>query len=258
MEILSFDIKGKFAHFRKYYANNTAMSFSIPPRTTIMGIIAGAMGMEKEAYHLNLDSEKIRIGINVLSEIKKSFQRLNFLKIKSVSDFRGKKGHIQTPFEIVSGINPKSDFVEYRIFISPKNEGEEIFERIKKTFLQKSFIYAPSLGIANFISQLYNIQLYSENSIDYFELTKEKIDLDSACISDKVEEIFFEKSDEYMYNLIEEELMPADFISNYDRELSKMNRVLFTTANIPLSVRISGQVIKLNNNPDTQLIQFLD
>jgi len=35
MEILSFDIVGKFAHFKKYYANNTALSFSIPPRTTI-------------------------------------------------------------------------------------------------------------------------------------------------------------------------------------------------------------------------------
>ena len=87
MEVLSFDIEGKFAHFRKYYANNTAFTFSLPPRTTIMGIIAGAMGLEKDSYYEDFGSDNLKIGINILSLIKKSFHRLNFLMIKGDSDF---------------------------------------------------------------------------------------------------------------------------------------------------------------------------
>lgn len=30
MDILAFDISGKFAHFRKFFANNTALTYSIP------------------------------------------------------------------------------------------------------------------------------------------------------------------------------------------------------------------------------------
>ncbi|MDZ7691710.1 MAG: CRISPR-associated protein Cas5 [Balneolaceae bacterium] len=103
-------MKGKFAHFRKYYANNTAFSFSIPPRTTLMGLTAAIMGWEKDSYYERLSSEHIHFGVRVLTPLKKSFQRLNFLSIKSTgdisksfdSDFRGKSGRIQTPFEVVS------------------------------------------------------------------------------------------------------------------------------------------------------------
>ncbi|MCX6166236.1 MAG: CRISPR-associated protein Cas5, partial [Ignavibacteriae bacterium] len=111
MEILCFKIHGKLAHFRKYYANNTAFSFSIPPRTSLMGIVAAAMGLQKNSYYEDLASEKIHFGIRVLSPLKKSFHRLNLLSIKSIgdmakkwsSDFRGEEGRIQTPFEVVSG-----------------------------------------------------------------------------------------------------------------------------------------------------------
>jgi len=110
MEILSFKISGKMAHFRKYYANNTAFSFCIPPRTTLMGIVAAAMGWSKDSYYEDLASENIQFGIRVLRPLKKSFHRLNFLSIKSTgdiaknwsSDFRGEGGRIQTPFQVVT------------------------------------------------------------------------------------------------------------------------------------------------------------
>jgi CRISPR-associated protein Cas5h len=85
MEILTFTIKGKLAHFRKYYANNTAFSFTIPPRTTLMGIVAAAMGLPKDSYYEDFSSEKIKFGIRVLSPLKKSFHRLNFLSIGKCS-----------------------------------------------------------------------------------------------------------------------------------------------------------------------------
>ena len=118
MEIISFDIHGKFAHFRKYYSNNTALSFSIPPRTTVMGILAAILGYSRDTYYEDFSSDKIRIGLNVCSLLKKSFHRLNFLRITGLNDFRGKGGRVQTPFEVVSAINISEDEVKYRIFIS--------------------------------------------------------------------------------------------------------------------------------------------
>lgn len=258
MEILSFDISGKFAHFRKYYANNTAMSFSLPPRTTIIGLIANALGLPKDSYYEDFSSEKIRISIRILSSIKKSFHRTNMLMIKSVSDFRGTKGRIQTPFEIVSGVNPKTDMVKYRIFVSAFDSGLSVFEKIKTTFLNQSFVYNPTLGTANFSAQISNVRLYREAEITEISISDEFVTLNSACLSDNVEEISFEKSDAYRFNMIEEELMPADFIGNNSRELKKMNRVLFTSGDIALNVKTTAKLYKIGSNGKSQTVQFLD
>jgi len=258
MEILSFDIIGKFAHFRKYYANNTAMSYSLPPRTTIIGIIAGAMGLPKDSYYEDFKSENIRISISVLSEIKKSFHRLNLLKIKGVSDFRGKEKHIQTPFEIVSGIDLIKDEVKYRIFVSRTESGNDIYQKVKKIFLEKHFVYPPTLGTANFLANIENIQIYSDSLITEKDVKKEFVTINSVCLSKNVDEIKFEKDNAYKYNTIEEELLPADFKANKDRELSKMNRILFSVGNFPLKVKFTGQLYSIKNKDSVQIIQFID
>lgn len=134
MEVISIDISGKFAHFRKFYVNNTALSYSIPPRTTIMGMLASIQGKDRDSYYNEMASDKIRIGVRILCPIKKSFHRVNLLSIKNVNDFRGKSGRTQVPFEVVSGLNPKTDFVKYRIYISCYEEGKSQFEALKKYF----------------------------------------------------------------------------------------------------------------------------
>jgi len=258
MEILSFDIEGKFAHFRKYYANNTAFSFGLPPRTTIIGIIAAAMGLEKDSYYEDFCSEKIRIGTSILSPIKKSFHRLNFLMIKGVADFRGKQKHIQTPFEVLSGIDPKTDMVSYRIFIAPNSNGTTVFDKIKSVFEKQKFYYSPTLGTANFIAQIKNITNYRESDFVTKSVNNEYIILDSACLSKNVQDISFEKANEYRFNMLEEELMPADFLADGNRELKKMNRVLFTTGGVPLKIKLINNVYILEKNNQIQTIQFLD
>ncbi|MBN1340589.1 MAG: CRISPR-associated protein Cas5 [Bacteroidales bacterium] len=256
MQVLSFDIEGKFAHFRKYFANNTAFSFSLPPRTTITGIIAGAIGIKKDSYYENFSSQNLKIGINILTPVKKTFHRLNFLMVKGDSDFRGRQKHIQTPFEIVSGINPQTDMVKYRIFLAPSDNGTTTYEDIRSVFLSNKFMYSPTLGTANFIARFLNIMVW--NNVEEIQINNERVSLNSAGISDNISEILFEKTDDFRFNMIEEELMPADFKANNDREVIKMNRILFTTGGIPLDVKLNGNVFVLHDNNQRQTIQFLE
>ena len=254
MEILSFDIEGKFAHFRKYFANNTAFSFGIPPRTTIMGIIAAAIGSEKGSYYTDFNTDRLRIGIFNISPFKKSFHRLNFLSIKGYSDFRGRLKHIQTPFEMVSGINPKTDMVRYRIYLSPTEKGKDVYNKIREVFINKRFHFNPTLGTANFIAQIKNIKIYTQ--VEQKDIKSEIVKLYSSAISDNVEEIFFDKSNEYRYNLIEEELMPADFKGNFDRETVKMNKLVYIDGGKNLTVKFSGKYYELKNTQSKLNIDF--
>jgi CRISPR-associated protein Cas5h len=238
MEIISFDVCGKFAHFRKYYANNTAFTYSIPPRTTVIGMLAAVMGYERDQYYERLASRHLRVSVRVLQPIKKTFHRLNFLRIESrgnalegTGDFTGAGGHIQTPFELVSGLNPGGDWVRYRIFIAPGAEDNGEFAQLKGAFLNRQQRFSLTLGVANFNAWIENIRPYPD--LPEQRMT-ELMKIHSATPSEQIVRLDFQKEGPGgYYNYLEEELMPADFVGNHNRELSKILRVLFSTEGEP-------------------------
>lgn len=258
MEILQLDVGGKLAHFRKYYANNTAMSFSIPPRTTVMGMLAVILGRERDSYYEELASERIRIGVRVLRPLKKTFHRLNFLSIKTKSDFDGSGGRIQTPFEIVSGFDISKDMVVYRLYISCSENGSDTFNDLKEKISQKQQLFALTLGTANFTASLLDMRLFRAHEIQEKEANG-MVTIHSAVPSQAVERLDFDRSGvEDSLQMIEEELLPADFVKNYDRELRKMNRTLFSTSPTGMRLELNRSYYQITNDEELQNILFLE
>jgi len=265
MEILCFKVKGKLAHFRKYYANNTAFSFTIPPRTSIIGMLASALGWEKDSYYEQMASENLMIGVRVLTPLKKSFHRVNFLSIKSLgdlsnnfsSDFRGEGGRIQTPFEVVSPWDISKGEVAYQIFISYHEKAKEVFNELKNQFIKGSFIYNISLGTANFTATIYDIVIVNNEKV-----REQKFDdfilMNSALPSEYVMELKFDKEEYDNYNFVEEDMMPGDFVANNNREVRKMNKLLFSTTPNPLRVKFSEVYYEVSLPDETINIQFMD
>lgn len=256
MEILSFDIEGKFAHFRKFHGNNTAMSYSIPPRTTIIGMLAAIMGEEKDTYYKKYRAENIQIGIRVLVEIKKSFHRLNFLKITSKDDFTGRSGRIQTPFEVVTGNDLKKHSVKYRIYLTSNND-HELYDSIKEKLFSNDRMFNISLGSAGFSAFISNVEIFQSEPT---QVRNDWVDIHSACNSEQISEIDFPENPEIKFNHIEEELLPADFIGGEKgREVYRMNRVLFSTRSFPMHVKLEGSYYPLKReNNEIENIQFLE
>ncbi|GAA4421232.1 hypothetical protein GCM10023187_57010 [Nibrella viscosa] len=256
MEVLQIDVGGKLAHFRKYYANNTAMSFSIPPRTTLMGMLAGMLGRPRDSYYEELSSERIRIGIRVMHPIKKTFHRLNLLKIVGKGDFDGSNGRIQTPFEVVSGLSISRDMVVYRVYVSCYELGTETFTKLKQSVLERQFQYALTFGTANFTASLISATLITEAQQN--EATGWVV-IHSAMPSEAVEQLDFDRQrTEDTLQLIEEELLPGDFVSNFDRELRRMDRVLFSTTASGIRVKLNKPFYTLEQGSETQHILFME
>lgn len=265
MEILSFDVCGKLAHFRKYYANNTAFTYSMPPRTAIMGMLAAILGYHRDRYYERLASNRLRVGVRILQPVKKSFHRLNFLSIKSrgdviegTGDFTGAGGHIQTPFEVVSGLHIGQDWVRYRFFIAPNQEGSEEFSLIKNAILQGKQYFNLTLGIASFSA-------WVETPILHEQVNESRVEglvaIHSAVPSNKIEKLDFQKAANSALgdNYLEEELMPCDFAGNDDRELSKLIRVLVSTEGKPFWAELNTSFYTVpDHTGDSQNILFLE
>lgn len=264
MKIIAFDISGKMAHFRKYYANNTALSYTIPPRTTLMGLLAAMLGRERDSYYSDLASDRLRIGVRVLSPVKKTFHRLNYLSLKStgdllkdnLGDFTGAGGRIQTPFEIVSGHDLQTDFVQYRVYLAANTEGSEIFEELEKVLTSRQTIYNLTLGVANFSASMGQV-LRGEAQL--IEPNDSFIPFHSAVPSSVIKS-FFMKEDAFTMMSLEEELLPLDFIKNEYRELSALGKFLFSNNGKPFSIQTkkSFYEIRFSNMEGVENIFFLE
>lgn len=63
MKIIIFELWGKFAHFRKFYTNSSSLSYSVPPRTTIEGIIAAILGYERDSYYEKFNPDNLYVAV---------------------------------------------------------------------------------------------------------------------------------------------------------------------------------------------------
>ena len=55
--VLCFELFGDYAQFRKFFANMSPLSFSIPPRTVLTGIIGAILGIAKNCNPEYFDYE---------------------------------------------------------------------------------------------------------------------------------------------------------------------------------------------------------
>ena len=144
MDLLILKVKGKFAHFRKFYTNSSSLSYSVPPRTTVIGLLAAVLGYERDSYYELFPKDKFNVSVKKDSCIRKVMQSVNYIKATSPKNIFQPKDHTQIPVEILTG----DDGVGYTIYINcaDKNLMDELEYRVK----DNKYVYSPYLGAAPF------------------------------------------------------------------------------------------------------------
>lgn len=214
MKIISFHLKGKMAHFRKFYSNSSALSYFMPPRTTICGIVAGLLGRERDGYYEEFSLDNCKIAVAPCKPIKKTMQKLNYLMIKSSNDLNGfQEHHSQTPMELIIPQNLRTGDIDYKIWIMHDDDG--VMDELQKIFNDKHETYYRSMGACIGLGTAFNIGWIEVEGI--FEgvevnVVSEKF-ISSSIPLDKVKEIKLDNIKENKVKLIKEEL-PLEFDTN--------------------------------------------
>lgn len=211
MQVLSLHFKGKMGHFRKYYSNSSSLSFFIPPRTTIIGILAGLLGYERDTYYKDFSLDNCSISLKCQSPIKKINQKMNYLMIKSQNDFNGsKENHSQTSVELVIPQDIRNGWLDYEIFIYHKND--ILLEKLKNITSSDGPVYF-SKGISMALGTAFNLGWIEYGGIfEGVEMHDVKADICSIMNVSNVKEIVFENA-QNNYFMIKERL-PIEFDEN--------------------------------------------
>lgn len=250
MKLVKFNISGDLAHFRKPFSNISRLTYLIPPRMTVAGLLAGILGMDRDSYYdifskdnfsmsvipkYNLNT--VRIPQNLVGTAKDEDMitfnnRGKGPKLNVLNPTRDRK---QRVFEYVKNPN-------YNIFISLNDEDleEEIYNRLKS----KRYTYTPTLGLAKCLANIDSVEYVESSKID-----SQNIELDSPCtdssaitnvgnkniVSEKITESFImsegsrglpqRKSDSFVSYTFDKNCMSLDVNSNM---YSKNNTVVRT------------------------------
>lgn len=145
VRVLAFDVSSSLALFRKNYTTTSALTFSIPPPSSVKGLVGAILGLKYGEMQ-----EKLKdaiFGIQVLSEIKKTRIMTNLINTKiSIAPLGiGGSPRIQVRMEYVH--EPR-----YRIYINIPYD--ELMDRLRDMLIEHKSHFTPYLGtaycIANF------------------------------------------------------------------------------------------------------------
>lgn len=61
MQLTSFRLRGRFAHFLRAEASASALSYPLPPRTVILGVLGAILGLQKDEPQVMLEPANIAV-----------------------------------------------------------------------------------------------------------------------------------------------------------------------------------------------------
>lgn len=203
-----FDVWGRYAHFKKIYVTTSALSYGVPFKTSIYGLIGAIIGLDnRQNDYLNKFNEgNCKIGIQVINPIK--LQRINI----NLSDSLGPIGDNRKPTMMEFVKNP-----HYRIFFS--HSDHELFDRLFKKTESKTSVYTPVLGLAHCIA---NFRL-----IGLSDLVRSEGDAVINSVLLKSQLISFDQTHwiENEVHIQEQDMYPLEM--NTRREVIKRDSILF-------------------------------
>lgn len=232
MKIIIFDLWGKFAHFRKFYTNSSSLTYSLPPRTTIQGMVAAILGYERDSYYEILNSENLNISIRKVGGTRKIMQSLNYIKATNPKGIINPCEHTQIPFEIIVGDRN----INYRIYVSHKDE--QIFNEIEERIINNKPCYPLYFGSAPFSCYIKYIDTVEFKYIK----SDEYVPIYSAIRDDIIEEIDINS----INKTILKERMPRDF--GDERKIKEVTTYIYEENGYPVSVKIRNEYCSLSNN----------
>lgn len=215
-KILVFDIYADYAQFKKYFTNMSPLTFSMPPRTVLCGVLGGLIGIDKSDNPEKFSKENSFVSVKTNNPIKKVKVPTNYLKTTSEKHFSKFEQHKPTNVEYLK----KPSF---RVYSAHKDKA--INQKILQNLIEHKSVYTLSLGISSCIA---NFSFVGEFDV---KLAKGEADFISVVPKDIIKNIVFKD------DVILQQCTLPNFMKN-DREVFEYREFLYEVN----GNKISGEV----------------
>ncbi|MDI9619144.1 type I-B CRISPR-associated protein Cas5b [Methanothermobacter sp.] len=144
-KVLVFDIWGDYGHFRKIETTTSPLTYSIPTITSLNGLIAAIMGLQRDSYYELFSPQTIRYGIKIQAPVKRINININLINTSDgffLWDIKDTSSS-PTPFEFLKSPH-------YRIYVWLGNE--DLYLKLKDSLISHKSVFTPCLGLSELIA----------------------------------------------------------------------------------------------------------
>lgn len=138
---LAIEFSADMAFFRRGYTTTSTLSYTIPPKTVIAGLIAGMAGKRYNSYSEILESS--RVAVVLLNRPRRLMVRQNLL-FTTDSNYNNSEKRTRVIFQYLR-------FPKYRVYFYIPND---FYGELKKLLEKGESVYTPYLGTANCIASV--------------------------------------------------------------------------------------------------------
>lgn len=172
--ILVFDVFGRRAMWRRFYTNSSSLSYPLPTRTALSGLVSAILGEDffdktRESYSNYFDIEQAVFGIQTFSKLRSSI----LVENKEI-DNKIKNNDI-TQINTEYYLNKEDKDIHYRIYFTHKNK--KLFDLFEKKLREQTQYYPIFLGKKNCGADFKFIEKIEPNKIHKLENYKGELNV---------------------------------------------------------------------------------
>lgn len=234
-KVIVFDIWGRYAHFKKIYVTTSALSYGVPFKTSVYGMIGAIIGLEKKKnkYLDSFSEETCKIAIQVINPLK--IQRLNINLSVEPGPIKGNRK--PTMMEYVT--DPC-----YRIYFW--HQDEKLKNELLHHLQNKTSVYTPVLGLAHCLANFRFLGHYETKSLNSEEI------IHSVIPKSQLLNINSQYWEENEIHIQEQDMYPLEM--NTKREVTKRDSILFDINGKPVKAEVNNSYKVVMKNKTTNVI----
>lgn len=224
ISVCIFQVRGQFAHWRKWFTTTSPLTYSFPPRTAVVGMVGAILGKQREKVAEDLKLSDTRIAVCPLRPIQKD--RLPQKWRQTPPYIRSGKFDPEKMDESFQANLEVIRHPHYRIVFWHRNE--QFMQELAKRLKEKRWFYPPYLGILGFLA---DVEWESEDIAEECETDQAAIHSVLPLSESMAQRIDLSDSDAY----IREERIPYDVLPG--RRFRHLDLVYISRNATPLVIR---------------------
>ena len=185
---LSFTVRGPWGHFRRIEGNIVKQTYRIVPRTTVAGLLAAVLGIERDGYYDVFAPDKSAVAIEPVRELRTVNMPMNTLST-AAGNLQSLNGRGKVSVKLPDPTTLRQQH-NYEVLVDPAYRidvalaDDQWYTKLREALAAGESHYVPSLGLSEHLAE---IEYHGEFDIEDGPQTG-TVDVDSA-VPDAVDDI---------------------------------------------------------------------
>ncbi len=155
---LSFTVRGPWGHFRRIEGNIVKQTYRIIPRTTVAGLLAAVLGIERDGYYDLFAPDSSAVAIEPVREIRTVNMPMNTLST-AAGDLQSLNGRGKISIKLPDPTTLRQQH-NYEVLVNPAYRidvaltDEQWYTELRETLAAGESHYVPSLGLSEHLADI--------------------------------------------------------------------------------------------------------